>query len=74
MLDKLALLLKIEEAKRDMLRAEADLERALGATEVAPRAEKTTISAALEKSFADVRAARARLGEVEALIAASGDD
>jgi hypothetical protein len=63
------LLTKIESAKLDMLAAEDELAAALRDLEVLPRAEKTTISAALEDAFAKVRAARTNLSDLEKLVA-----
>jgi len=64
MKDKLVLE-EIRAAKRGVSDAESDLARLLSEVRVAPRAEKTTISAALESAFQKLRDARERLGKLE---------
>jgi len=64
MKDKLVLE-EIRAAKRGVSDAESDLARLLSEVRVAPRAEKTTISAALENAFQKLRDARERLGKLE---------
>jgi hypothetical protein len=48
--------------------AENDLARLLNEIEAAPRAEKTTISEALNDAFEKLRDAREHLGKLETLI------
>jgi hypothetical protein len=60
-----AILAKIEEATREMAAAEGDLDRLLREIRVAPRAEKTTISEVVQKAFAELRAARSKLVELQ---------
>jgi hypothetical protein len=74
MVEKKAMLAKIEAAKREIVAAEGDLDKVLRAIDAAPRAEKTTISDVVRTAFADVQAARKRLGELEKLIADDTDD
>ena len=73
-MNKAAVLAKIESAKNQMGAAEADLDRVIRDIRIAPRAQKTTISDALQKAFAELRAARARLVELEQLVVADPDD
>jgi hypothetical protein len=58
-------LAKIAAAKEDMTGAEEALEQVLRAMQVAPRAEKTTISKVVEDAFGKLRAARANLVDLE---------
>ena len=53
--------------------AESDLAKLLKEIEVAPRAEKTTISEALHNAFRKLRGAREHLGKLEMLIRANDD-
>jgi len=62
---------KIESAKRDISAAEKELEQVLRDMQVMPRAEKTTISKALEDAFTKLKAARSDLSDLEKLV--SGD-
>jgi hypothetical protein len=68
--NKALLLAKIDSAKHDIEAAETDLEKALRDMQVMPRAEKTTISKALEDAFAKVRATRALLTDLQELVSA----
>jgi hypothetical protein len=69
MTDKKTLqLTKLDVAKREVGRAEKDIDRLLGEVRVAPRAEKTTVSQVLEDAFAALRAAKTELAELERLI------
>ena len=52
-------------ARRDLLRAEAEVEAALSALHAAPRAEKTGVTRAMEDAFEKVRAARRALEDLE---------
>ncbi|WP_437679136.1 hypothetical protein [Sorangium sp. So ce131] len=63
-----ALLEKVAAAKRDITEAENDLERVLRDIQVAPRADKTTISKVVEDAFTKLRAVKANLIELEALV------
>jgi hypothetical protein len=72
MMKKREALAKLEIAKRDLSVAEADLLRVLGDIQTAPRAEKTAITEIVSDAFAKVKAARAILGDLEALV--SEDD
>jgi len=47
MANKRTVLNKIDDAKRDVAQAEAELERLMASIEEAPRAEKTTVSEGL---------------------------
>jgi hypothetical protein len=64
-LDNRALIAKIEAAKSDLTEAEVAIEALLAELRVKPRAEKMTVSAALESAFAKLRAARANLESLE---------
>jgi hypothetical protein len=73
-MNKAAVLAKIEAAKNEMTAASSDLERILREIKIAPRAEKTKISEVVEKAFAELRAARAKLVELEQELGADPDD
>lgn len=60
-------------AKRAVADAEADLERLLRELRVTVRAEKTTISAALEAAFAKLRSARTELDALESAFEEDGE-
>ena len=57
--------LSLEIAKRDLARAEAEVDTALSALQSAPRAEKTGVTRAIEDAFEKVRAARRALDGLE---------
>lgn len=63
---------KVEAAKRNVIDAEADLERLLSELRAVARAEKTTISEVLESAFNKLRAARRELEALEQLVANDG--
>ncbi|HEY8040144.1 MAG TPA: hypothetical protein VIF15_10140 [Polyangiaceae bacterium] len=65
---------KVEDAAREILAAEDQLEKALREIRIAPRAEKTTISALLEAAFLKLKAARTRVLELEKLLEGRTDD
>jgi hypothetical protein len=65
--DKLVLE-EIRAAKNGVTDAESDLVRLLSEIQVAPRAEKTTISEALQNAFQKLRDAREHLGKLEQLV------
>ena len=71
-MNKRKLLEKITAAKTELMEAEADLDRCMREIRIAPRAEKTTITAMVEAAFSKLRSARADLVELEAL--ANEDD
>ena len=56
--------LSLEIARRDLARAEAEVDGALSALKKTPRAEKTSITRAVEDAFEKVRAARRALDGV----------
>ena len=58
----------IEVARTELAEAEVELEKAMRAIRVAPRAEKTTISELLEAAFLKLRAARAALEQLETML------
>ena len=64
---------EIRVAKDRVADAESDLARLLKEIEVAPRAEKTTISEALHNAFQKLRDAREHVGKLETLIRAKDD-
>ena len=57
--------LSLEVAKRDLARAEAEVDTALSVLRAAPRAEKTGITRAVEDAFEKVRAARRALDALQ---------
>jgi len=61
---------KVELAKREIDAAATALEAAMQLVELAPRAQKVTISASLEQAFVRLRAAQRDLADLEALITA----
>ena len=67
-----SILEEIQVAKDSVAGAESDLAALLKKIEIAPRAEKMTISEALQSAFQKLRGAREHLGKLEALI--RGDD
>jgi hypothetical protein len=58
---------RLAEAKRDINDAEANLAKVLREIDVAPRAEKVTVSQVVQDAFAKVRAVRAALNDLEEL-------
>jgi hypothetical protein len=73
MTKKHLLLSKIDDAKRDVTAAETALTSLLAQVDVAPRAEKTTVSQVMEEAFSKLRLTKADLAELEKLISASDD-
>jgi hypothetical protein len=71
---KAALVAEIESTSQDIKAAEHDLDRVLREIQVAPRAEKTTITEVVEKAFVTLRAARERLTRLEQSLLAEADD
>jgi len=63
-LEKLAL------ARKELDRAEKEVDAVLAAIRQAPRAEKTQVTSAVEEAFTKVRAARLALDDLEKLLAA----
>jgi hypothetical protein len=57
--------LSLEIARRDLARAEAEVDTALSALQAGPRAEKTGVTRAVEDAFEKVRAARRALDGLE---------
>ena len=64
---------EIQAAEKGVAEAEIELERLMHDLQVAPRAEKTTISAVLENAFQKVRDAREHLGKVGILLRGADD-
>lgn len=64
-----ALKAKIDDAKRRLLTAETEMERALHLIETAPRGDKSIISAALGTALTEMKAARLDLVALEKVIA-----
>jgi hypothetical protein len=58
----------IEDAKRRLIKAESEMERALHQVERAAREEKSIISAALGSALAEVKAARQDLLALEQVV------
>ena len=55
----------LEIARRDLERAEAEVDVVLSALKASPRAEKTNITSAVEDAFEKVRAARLALDKID---------
>ncbi len=70
--DKL-ILEEIRVANDGVAEAESDIARLLNEIEVAPRAEKTTISEALQSAFQKLRNALEHLAKLETLIRSEDD-
>jgi hypothetical protein len=66
---KKSALATLEAGKRAVEDAEAELERVLSELRVAPRAEKTAVSAAIESALSRVRTARASVVDAERMLA-----
>jgi hypothetical protein len=64
----------LEEAKHEVEATETELERLLSTIQVAPRAEKTSISAVVERALELVRAARSKMIVAEETLAKSRKD
>lgn len=73
-MEKSLLLEKTALAKTQLAEAETELESVLRTLTQSPRAEKTTITAVVERAFAKLKAARAALGELEQMIAPGSGD
>jgi hypothetical protein len=72
-MDKKLMLTNVRSAKSEVVEAENELESLLRVLNRTTRAEKTTISKALESAFEKLRAARKHLGNLE-VIADDKDD
>ena len=59
----------LEEARRDVEAAEKQLEQVLADIRIAPRAEKTSVSKAIELALNQVRAARVKVTDAESVVA-----
>lgn len=59
----------LEEAKHEVEAAELELEKMLSEMRIAPRAEKTTVSAAIESALQRLRTARAKVEDAEKTLA-----
>lgn len=70
---KEAILANVRSAETQVAEAESELERLLRELQGTARAEKRTISAALEAAFDKLRSARQHLLTVEKLASASDD-
>jgi hypothetical protein len=64
---------EVRVAKAGVIDAESDLATLMRESEIAPRAEKTTISEALRSAFLKLRDAREHLGRLETLISSEDD-
>jgi hypothetical protein len=60
----------LEEAKSEVKSAETQLENLLSAIQIAPRAEKTSVSRAIESALTTLRSARTKVDDAENTIAA----
>ncbi|WP_437303692.1 hypothetical protein [Sorangium sp. So ce388] len=70
---KKTLLEKVAAAKQEIADAESNLEQALGAIQVAPRADKMAVSEVVQEAFTKLRAARTNLTELEGIVLADDD-
>jgi hypothetical protein len=61
---------KLDLAKRELTRAETEVDRALSVIREAPRAQKTGVTRAVEEAFEKVRAARLAVDDLERALAA----
>ena len=68
-MDAAALKAKIESARRRLLAAEKEMEAALHEIGQSPREDKKIISGALSTAFAELKAARQELNDLEQVIA-----
>ncbi|MGK3986606.1 hypothetical protein WME99_26405 [Sorangium sp. So ce136] len=73
MQNKKTLLEKVAAAKQEIADAEGNLEQALGAIQVAPRADKMAVSEVVQEAFTKLRAARTNLTELEGIVLAEED-
>ena len=60
---------KLAVARTELARAEKEVDAVLSAIRQAPRAEKTSITRAVEDAFAKVREARVALDDLERILA-----
>jgi hypothetical protein len=67
-MEKAILLKMIETAKRDVADAETDLARLLREIQIAPRADKTTISKVVEDAFSKLRSVKTNLLDLEGVV------
>jgi hypothetical protein len=65
---------KVQAAKTELTKAEADIEKLLRELRVKARAEKTTISEVLQTAFNKLRSARRNVEALEEIIATDHDD
>ena len=65
---------KLDLARKELTRAEKEVDTALSAIRQAPRVEKTGVTRAVEEAFTKVRAARLALDDLEKLLAAESKD
>ncbi len=72
-MDKQALLAEVSSAKDAVANAEQDLAKLLRELQSSARAEKTTISKALEAAFEKLRSARQHLVALEKITSADDD-
>ena len=64
---------KIQAAKHHVGAAEAELDKLMREVQVEPRSQKTTISEVMQSAFEKLRAAKASVAELEALLI-TGDE
>jgi hypothetical protein len=64
---------KIAAAKQAIIDAESELKKVVREIAVAPRAEKTPISRAVEDAFTKLNTAKTNLGNLEKLAASEND-
>lgn len=67
------LLSKVQTAVTEVSDAAGELDRLLAQIKVAPRAQKTTISAVVEEAFSRLSVARVALSEVEMILTKEKD-
>jgi hypothetical protein len=74
MREKTLLIDRVDRAKNDVANAESELDRLMGELDALPRAQKTTVSSALDTAFSKLRDARSYLAELERVIASVKPD
>jgi len=72
-MQKKVALAKVEIAKREINEAETELDKALREIVAAPRADKTAVSEVVKTAFANLKAARVTLGELEEMLLTDPD-
>jgi len=66
--DRALVLTNIKRVEREISAAETDLEKVIAGIAVMPRADKVTVSTAVDDAFKRLRAAKTRLDDLEELL------